>query len=205
MNNKHETTKLFRRYPNGLLADAAGNLIELEPSDTHVVMVHPLNMNKTSVEEWLLHLKRMKIKPPFTQLERTVETLEFKQANRKRVAFPDGHRMACGTFRSRSEKRGWSRGSVVDGGGINSYYKVYPGALVSIFLMVKDTYIGQDPAESLCLGSAMFVKADSVNVGNDVYDEPIDTDDPRVIAFGDVPAVVYSESMSDLKAIIASA
>jgi len=196
--------KLFRRYPNGLLADASGDLIELDDSDNKVVMVHPLNLDEGGIVEWRAHLERMKVTPPFAQLERPVERLDAKHANRKQIAFTDGHRMANGTFRSRAEKRGWTRGSVVDGGGITSYYKTYPGALISVFLMVDEHYIGQDPADSLLLRHGLFVKAESIVIGSYIYDEPKNTDDERVIAFGDVPQVVYSESISDLQAIVAS-
>jgi len=195
---------LFRRYPNGLLADASGDLIELDDSDNKVVMLHPLNLDEGGIVEWRAHLERMKVTPPFAQLERPVERLDAKHANRKQIALTDGHHMANGTFRSRAEKRGWTRGSVVDAGGITSYYKTYPGALISVFLMVDEHYIGQDPADSLLLRHGLFVKAESIVIGSYIYDEPKNTDDERVIAFGDVPQVVYSESITDLQAIVAS-
>ncbi len=197
-----EQTKLFRRYANGLLANAAGDMIELDKADRQIVMVHPLNLDDQSLAHWQEHLTRLKVKPPFPQLDRTVERLHKKHSNRKQISFTDGHRMASGTFRSRAEKCGWVRGSVVDGGGITSYYKSYPGALITIMLMVEETYIGQDPADPVLLGSALFVKAESVKIGSYTYDEPNNTDDPRVIAFGEVPAVVFSESLSDLKTMI---
>ena len=70
--------------------------------------------------------------------------------------------------------------------------------------MVDEHYIGQDPADSLLLRHGLFVKAESIVIGSYIYDEPKNTDDERVIAFGDVPQVVYSESISDLQAIVAS-
>ena len=179
-------------------------MIEFDKTDAAVVMGHPLNIDADVLKDWREHLVRMKIIPPFPQLERPVERLDAKHANRKQIAFTEGHRMASGTFRSRAEKRGWVRGSVVDAGGISSYYKTYPGAQVSVLLMVEEHYVGQDPADSMQLGHGLFVKADSIKIGSYTYDEPKNTDDERVIAFSDVPEVVYSESISDLKAIMES-
>lgn len=203
LDGQGKLVKLFRRYPNGLLADASGELIEFDDGDHSIVMVHPLNLTDEQNAQWMSHLKRMKVKAPFPQLERPVAKLDPNHANRKSLNQVDKHKMASGTFRSRSEKLGWMRSSVSDGGGINAYYKTYVSAQVSVFLSVEDTYIGQDPADELKLGVAMFVRADSVQVGSYTYDEPRDADDPRVLAFGDIPAVVYSETVTDLAAITA--
>ena len=37
--------RTFRRYPNGLLADAAGTLEELPETDTMIGMIHPLEFD----------------------------------------------------------------------------------------------------------------------------------------------------------------
>jgi len=202
LDDKGQVRQLFRRYPNGLLADAGGELIELDKKDIDVVIAHPLMLEEQALKDWRDHLKRMKIKPPFPQLDRPVATLEDTHANRKNLDFTDQHEMASGTFRSRLEKRGWIRGSVVDGGGISSYYKLYPGAATTAILMVEWMYIGQDPSENAKLGTGLFVKVDSVTIGSYTYDEPNNTDDPRVVKFADVAPVVYSETVSDLQAII---
>ena len=194
--------KLFRRYPNGLLANASGDLIEFDNTDATVLMVHPLNMDADGLKDWREHLARMKVTPPFPQLERPVVRLDAKHANRKQIGLTDGHRMASGTFRSRVEKRGWAKGSVGDGAGITSYVKTFPGAHIFVYLMVEDHYIGQDPTDSMQLGYGLFVNADSIKINNYTYYEPKNTDDERVVAFGDVPEVVYSETISDLMAIV---
>ncbi len=198
-----EPIRLFRRYPNGLLADAKGELIEFDHTDHSVVMVHPLNMDETTLEDWTAHLSRSKIKPPFIQLERSTARLDPAHGNRKILSLTDKHQMACGTFRTRAERLGWVRGSVVDAGGISSYYKSYPGARVTAFLLIDFMYVGQNPTENVELSIGLFVKEYSVKVGSYVYDEPANTDDPRVMAFKDVHPVAYSETLSDLQAITA--
>ncbi len=43
-----------------------------------------------------------------------------------------------------------------------------------------------------------FVKSGSVSTGSYVYDEPSDEKDPRLLSFGEVPPIVFSESVGDL-------
>ncbi|MFK8079950.1 MAG: DUF4132 domain-containing protein [Granulosicoccus sp.] len=195
--------RLFRRYPNGLLANAAGELIELDDKDHDVVMAHPLAMDETTLKDWNDHFSRMKIKPPFAQLGRPVAKLDSAHVNRKSLVLIDGQEVASGTFRSRAEKLGWARGSMGDGATICTYYKNYPGTAVSVTLAIEDFYIGQDPGDSIVLGKAMFMKDEAEKTGNFVFNEASSSDDPRVLTFGEVPAVVYSETVTDLQAIIA--
>ena len=109
---------------------------------------------------------------------------------------------AVATFRSRAERRGWQRGSVVDAGGVTSYVKTFPGAGVEVYLAIEGLYMGIDPMESITLGVARFARADTVKRGSYIYDDP-GADDPRLLTFGQVPPVVYSETVGDLKAITA--
>jgi hypothetical protein len=193
--------RTFRRYPNGLLADAAGALEELPEGDAMIGMVHPLELDAAALDAWRSHLARFKVKQPFPQIDRPVELMDPLHGNRREIALTKGGKVSAGTFRSRSEKRGWTRGSVIDAGGISSYYKLYPGAGVEVVLPTDNFYIGIDPMESVELGAAYFAKAGSVERGSYTYDEPA-PNDPRVLRFDQVPAVVWSETMSDLKAIL---
>ena len=76
------------------------------------------------------------------------------------------------TFRGRAEKLGWTRGSVTDGGCMDAYRKVFPGAGVEAFLGVEGLYIGIGMDESIKLEDFSFVRAGSVQVGSYVYDTP---------------------------------
>jgi uncharacterized protein (DUF2267 family) len=195
--------RTFRRYPNGLLADAAGALEELTESDTSVGMIHPLELDALVTDAWRAHLARFKIKQPFPQLDRPVELMDPLHGNRRSISLTQDSKLSAGTFRSRAEKRGWARGSVIDAGGISSYYKLYPGAGVEVVLPTNNFYVGIDPMEEIELEAAYFATAGSVERGSYIYDEPA-PDDPRVLRFDQVPTVVFSETLSDLKAIIAT-
>jgi hypothetical protein len=192
--------RTFRRYPNGLLADATGNLDELPESETLIGMVHPLEMDGSFLDAWRGHLARFKVKQPFPQIDRPVEYLNPLHANRKSITLTEGKKLSAGTFKSRAEKRGWTRGSVVDAGGISSYYKLYPGAGIEAVLPLNGFYIGCDPMEEIELEPAYFATAGTVARGSYIYDEPA-PDDPRILRFNQAPAVVFSETLADLKAI----
>ena len=105
------------------------------------------------------------------------------------------------TFKGRAERLGWQRGSVCDGGGITSYRKNFPGAGADVILEVEGMYIGIGMEDSIKLGRFCFVNSGSVSTGSYVYDEPNDEKDPRLLAFGDVPPIVFSETLGDLTKI----
>jgi hypothetical protein len=195
--------RTFRRYHNGILADAAGTEEELLEADTQIGMVHPLELDEVALRAWQAHLGRLKVKQPFPQLDRPVELLDPLLANRREIAVTRDKKLSAGTFRSRAEKRGWFRGSVVDAGGISSYVKTYPAVAVEVILPLDNFYIGVDPMDEIELSAAYFVRSETVQRGSYTYDEP-GPDDPRVLKFAEIPAVVYSETISDLKAIVAT-
>jgi hypothetical protein len=105
------------------------------------------------------------------------------------------------TFKGRAERLGWNRGSVQDAGSIPCYYKSFPAAGADAFIGVDGMYIGIDMYSDVKLQDALFVRSGSVKIGSYTYDEPANDKDQRVLSFGDVPAIVYSEVLGDLQKI----
>lgn len=200
--SKNELLRTFRRYPNGILAHGSGEMEDLEERDTQIGIVHPLELNDDTITTWREHLGRFKINPHFPQLDRPVETLEKDHGNRREITFTENIQISGGTFLSRMNKRGWNRGSVIDAGGVTSYYKPFEGAGVEAILFLEEYWVGFDPMDSFPLGKALFAKLSTVDRGSYTYDDP-QPNDPRVISFGEVPPIVYSETIADLKALIA--
>jgi hypothetical protein len=62
-------------------------------------------------------------------------------------------------------------------------------------------YIGIDMYSDIKLQDAFFVRTGTVKVGSYTYDEPSNENDERVLSFGEVPPIVYSEVMGDLRRI----
>jgi len=103
--------------------------------------------------------------------------------------------------KSRWRRLGWSRGSVVDAGGISYYYKQFPAAGVDVFIALDGMYVGIDMYSDITLGKVMFVKHRSVEIGSYTYDEPSGEKDERLAPFGSVPAIAFSEALGDLAKI----
>lgn len=61
--------------------------------------------------------------------------------------------------------------------------------------------MGIDMNSSIKLGKIFFVRHASVQIASYVYDEPADANDSRLVSFGDVPAIAFSEAMGDLARI----
>ena len=136
--------------------------------------------------------------PPFAQLERPVVRLAPGQEQTRVSSEFDKIELNAMTFRGRAERLGWSRGSVVDAGGVNYYYKQFPAAGVDVFIALEGMYVGIDMYSDITLGDVVFVKHRSVEIGSYTYDEPSGENDERVMPFGAVPAIAFSEAMGDL-------
>lgn len=190
----------FRALEDSSLTDVEDNTVVL-PDDGSISLVHPLDLSDEARSAWLQHLADYEIAPPFSQLDRPVVRATPENASLKFGRQVHGTDINAMTFRSRAEKLGWSRGSVCDGGGVTAYRKIFSGAGVEAFLSVEGMYVGISMDETIQLGDLCFVRTGSVKVGSYTYDEPEKDDDPRLIAFGDVPAVPFSEVMGDLEKI----
>ena len=106
------------------------------------------------------------------------------------------------TFKGRADRLGWARGSVCDGGGITTYTKSFPAAGVDVFLGARrHVHRHRHDLAEIKLEDAFFVRTGSVKTGSYTYDEPGDENDPRVLPFGQVPPIVYSEVLGDLHKI----
>ena len=146
----------------------------------------------------MTHLADYNVDPPFLQMERPV--IFVAEADRDVRLSPRyvGTDLNGMTFKGRAERLGWRRGSVSDAGSIPSYVKSFPGAGAEAILYVDGMFIGIDMHESVKLEKFCFVTAGSVKFGSYTYDEPADEKDERLIPFGQVPPIVFSETLGDL-------
>jgi hypothetical protein len=193
-----------RRYQNGIVADAEGRLEELADDGTTLGLVHPLELTDAQLAAWREHLQRHRAEPLFEQLDRPVLRPDPAHHNRREIAETCGRTLAVATFRGRAEKRGWQRGSVADAGSIGSYWKEFPGCGLEVVLGLGDMFLSLDPQSPITLGTACFVRSGTVQRGSYVYDALVD-DDARRVPFGEVPPIVWSEALGDLRVILGEA
>lgn len=190
----------FRALEDRTLTVAADELVKL-PAAANIGVVHPLELTTGTRQTWLKHLADYNIVPPFAQLERPVVAVKPEQASLKFGRDFDGTEVNAMTFKGRAERLGWVRGSVVDAGALYHYLKVFPTAGVDVFVYLDGMYVGVSVDESIKLGPIYFVKHGSVKTGSYEYDEPSDEKDSRLVPFGEVPPIAFSEAVGDLMKI----
>jgi len=194
----------FRALEDRTLTSAADEAVALPAGKADAAaigIVHPLELSAEDRKAWAVHLADYNVQSPVLQLERPVV---YPTAEEKTVKMSSKYKdtdLNAMTFKGRAERLGWQRGSVCDAGGITSYRKSFPGAGADVILEVDGMYIGIGMEETIQLGRFCFVRSGSVSVGSYVYDEPSDEKDPRLLAFGEVPPIVYSETLGDLARI----
>jgi len=194
----------FRALDDLTLTDAADEPFTL-PATGDVGVVHPLELSPELRSAWVKHFADYAVEPPFAQLDRPVIAVRPEQAGHKFGRDLAGTELNAMTFKGRAERLGWARGSVCDAGGISFYRKIFPNAGVEVFLGLDGMYVGVDMYSDVTLGDWFFVKSGSVKVGSYEYDEPGNDSDPRLVPFGDVPPIAYSEALGDLARIAGKA
>jgi hypothetical protein len=190
----------FRPLEDRTFTQASDKAFEL-PATGKIGIVHPLELSEVERKAWQTHLADYEITPPFPQLERPVVQLELDRAGNKFLKEYAATSLNGLTFKGRVDRLGWTRGSVCDAGTITTYFKSFPAAQVDAFLGLDGMYIGIDMSTEISLGNVFFVRAGSVKTGSYTYDEPRDENDGRLLRFGDVPPIVYSEVLGDLQKI----
>ncbi len=190
----------FRAREDSGFTTAADEDFEL-PEVGFIGIVHPVDLTEEVRESWKRHLADYELAPPFPQLDRPVVRVAESQRQEKEFLDVDGTELNAMTFRGRAEKLGWRRGSVCDAGGIPFYCKSFAAAGADVFVGIDNMYIGIDMYSSIILRKAFFVRSGSVKIGSYVYDEPEKMTDPRVLAFGEVGPIAFSETIGDLRRI----
>jgi hypothetical protein len=193
-------SQTFRALEDASLTDVADGPVEL-PTDGAIGLIHPLDLDEDARAAWTQHLVDYKLTPPFPQLHRNFVRVDPAEVATKIRKLEKLDRMWGGTFHTRAERLGWLRGSIVESGTITTYRKTFAGSRIDAFLSIFDMYIGSYVQDLIRLDSVFFVPSGSVRVGGYEMDEPENESDPRLIAFGDVPPVVFSEVMADLAVI----
>ena len=193
--------KNFMVDEQGKLLNRHGETIKLG-SDELVVLAHPLNLESTEKNQWSAIFEEKKIAPPFPQLDRKVYTLSDDNKEKTFDHSYASRNVPNGDFKYRAAKLGWRRGSILDGGEVSSYKKSIPVHNLEAFIMLKGVNVQNLVSEGESIERLFFVPLDSVHTGTDTINEPRSGDDHRLIPFGEVPPVVYSEVVRDIESIL---
>lgn len=188
----------FRCEQDQTLLNAEGEEAELD-ENLYIGMVHPISLSPAHIDYWNGSLYDADIEPIFPQLNRKVITLP--EGDKPLVISNEFKGVKYGGygFTSKMEKLGWYRGSVVDAGWISSFYKDFAEANITAIINQQGELSVGDPSAHAELSELMFVKLNQVSFGSYVYDEPSNANDARLVPFGDLPPIVYSEVMADMQ------
>lgn len=196
-----ENNKLLQTFlclEDQSLIDRVGNEPEL-PEQGRIGMVHPLELTQEEINYWKNELLELGISPVFPQLDRLVFPLPVEERHKTMVVDFKGIRLIDYTFAGQMNRKGWFRGSVIDGGMVSSYRKDFSYAGVTAILIQQGELSVGLMGGTAELGDLLFVSSGSVKFGSYVYDEPQTESDPRLIQLGALPPVVYSEVMAEME------
>lgn len=197
---KQQIIRTFQCLEDQTLVNIEGDEFDLDDytEGGQIGMVHPMMLTQEQINHWKDALADADVQPIFPQLDRPVILLQEADKHVKMCTEFQGIQYGGYGFVSKMEKLGWFRGSVVDAGGISSYYKDFSElGVTAIIMQVGMIGVGYYEANAE-LGDLMFVKSKAVSFGSYSYDEPSKSDDARLIVLGDVPPIVYSEVMADM-------
>jgi hypothetical protein len=197
-------SKLFRGMADGTLTDADDNPVTI-PTTGHIGLVHPLELTEDQLAAWRQHLSDYEIVPPFPQLDRPIIRATAEESNAKVLTFTKGVKLNALTFKGRADRFGWRRGSVADAGSVSSFYKSFPASNVEAVLALEQFYVAASVDDEADLGEAFFVTLGTVRRGSYEYDDPQGESDPRVLPMHQVPPIVFSEAVAELRAITGKA
>ena len=189
--------RTFRLYPNGLTADASGGLEEFPESTATVGIVHRMELDEKTAKAWAAHLKRFKVKPLFKQLERPVHILDPGHRNRSVIRLTEGVRTTAGILRKELLGRGWSLSAAGDGGSLGGMWRRFPGSTIEAYLPVGALHAMSSAGDEVKLEAALFAHGSPAK--NNYRDFP-----PHDVAipFGNIPPVIYSETIEDLETLV---
>jgi len=189
--------RTFRLYPNGLTADAAGGLEEFPEPAAKIGIVHRMELEDKTAKDWAAHLKRFKVKPLFKQLDRPVHVLDPAHGNRREIKLTQGLKTTAGTLRKELLGRGWSLSAAGDGGSLSGMWRRFPGSDIEAYLPACDLHAMSSAGETMELETAIFAHGNPAK--NNYRDFPSEA---AAVTFGNVPPIIYSETIADLETLL---
>lgn len=187
----------FRTLEDGSLSDLNDAPVSLDGFD-HIGLVHPLELSEAQRQLWMQHLIDYEVSQPFPQMARTFIRPAPNELQWSKGPRFDGAAMGALVFRGRALRAGWRRASVGDGGMIGHYVKRMPESRVDAWLEIDGLYFGSGPDDQVRLGDFFFLPSSNPAEAESQYPPSYSTEDKRLIPFGSVPPIAYSEAIADL-------
>lgn len=186
----------FRYLADQSLVNMKNEKVTLD--ETHNIgLVHPISLDAGSITYWTKHLANSKSVPAFPQLSRKVTLLPENERDQTMNSSFLGLEFPGLPYLSRMEKTGWSK-MVGDAALITSYYKSFPEFGVIAFAAQTGMHGIGLYEDNAIMGRFYFVREIVMEPGGYYYSDPSNPTDVRLVRFGDVSPIVYSEVVADL-------
>jgi hypothetical protein len=181
-------TDTFRYMEDGTFNTVDEEEFELPPA-VSIGLIHPLELEQSTLNGWKSQLDDYEIKQPFAQLERDIYVVEAEDEQSVVYDRLPEEEFSPTAFPKALEKYGWYKGQAQDGGWYHEFYKEYGDWIVEFrFSGTSITYY--EGLEQITLESLHFYK----NKHDKYY---YYSNNPGIV-LGKVPGRVYSETIYDV-------
>ena len=191
--------KYFIVDANGQIVDTKGQPIMIEKEQA-IHLAHPIHLGQKATKEWFAYLKTKNLASPFNQLNREIHTIPEEDNEKTLDKQFDLKRIQVSTFRYRTSKVGW-KNAFISSRMVTSYKKTYEADNIEVFIETKELPIREGYQDTMYIGSFYFVPIGSVRTDSYLDENPSNENDHRLIPFKEIPPIVYSETIADLRKI----
>ncbi len=188
-------THVFGINQDQTLEDSEFDEVDL-PDNSQIGMVHPIELTKEQIEAWKEYLAENEITQVFEQMDRKVFRPKEKELEEISIAQFDGKNVGDSIFRRMFYKRGWRKGSMGDGGMIDSYKKSYDAISLNVEVYLDEMYIYEGEYSS------------HIDLGHIYFSQKLpDPKNPELLVYQrlkikQVPQTIYSEIRYDFDLLI---
>lgn len=168
------------------------------PENGRIGLVHPIELDKESLETWQEQLEDYEITQPFVQLKREVYSLTEEEKGQGKLLRFGGKLLNGLSLSGKLQGMGWYRGSVQDAGVYHTFYR--EDGTIGVELNFSGCYVG-DENEEVTVYDAVFYKPGTVKRGSYVYDK---AEGDKTYKLEAVSARYFSEIVLQLEKATAS-
>lgn len=192
-------TDTFRYMEDGSFNTVDEDEYEL-PENARIGLVHPVELDEETLAGWKQQLEDYEITQSLEQLSRPIYALNPKDADKRELEDFGGKMLNGLSLCGKLLGFGWYRGSVVDGGMYETYFREDKDLNIGVELRFSGSFVGYDDGEPVTVYDAVFYR-DTVRRGSYVYDQIAPE---NIVPLGQVPVRYYSEIIHRLTRATAS-
>ncbi len=208
----NQLLQTFRYMEDGSFNTIDEDEYEL-PHNAEIGLVHPIDLDEDAVNGWKEQLEDYEVTQPIEQLSRPVYRINDDEIGKLDLKRFEGRQINGMSLLGRTAKYGWQKGSVIDGGGFNTFYredvtkrtKQDDGTIIlqgsAAELNFEGMYVGGEDCD-FGIETVRFYKPGTIARGSYVYDC---ADDNKAIPLDKINPRYFSEIVYQLEMITKAA